>query len=91
MLNRKFEHPSADLEERIIASSFYVRQKKSPQQKISGLFDSLKKTFAEFSLPNPAYIMPVVFILGVLVSFSFSSSTAAADLTQAVDEIYFDF
>ena len=24
MLNRKFEHPSADLEERIIASSFYA-------------------------------------------------------------------
>ncbi len=91
MLNRKFEQASADLEERIIAVSLCVRQKKSPVQKVAGLFETLKKTFAEFSLPNPAYIMPAVFILGILVGVGFSSSSAAADMTQFVDEIYFDF
>lgn len=90
MLNRKFEQASTDLEERIIAASLRVRQKKSPVRKAAGVFETLKKTFAEFSLPNPAYIMPTVFILGMLVSFGFSSS-AAADMTQFVDEIYFDF
>ena len=90
MLERKFEPASKDLEERIIASAQYVRQKKSPRQKVGGLFDGLKKTFGEFSLPNPAYVMPVIFALGVLISFGFSNE-AAADMSQFMEEIYFDF
>lgn len=90
MHNRKFEQAGPLLEERIIAASYRVSQKKSPRQKVSGLFEALKKTFAEFSLPNPAYVMPMIFLLGLLVSFGFST-TAAADMTEFVDEIYFDF
>lgn len=86
MLERHFENHTADLADRIVRASYAVTQRKSVWQKIKAGYRSLTVLFAECALPNPAYVMPAVFVLGVLLSISLYP---AADMNEYVETLYY--
>ncbi len=78
MFERKFENCSADLADRIIKQSYKIEQKKS-------LYSIISAMFSELWLPQPVYIVPVIFALGLFLNMAFYP---VVDVNEFVDNIY---
>ena len=85
MLNRKFEDCRDDLAERIVRQSYNIRQKQSIVSYVSSLAGVVKATFSDLVLPNPAYVLPLVFALGVFMNITLGQTV---DVNDYVDSIY---
>lgn len=62
---RRFEPMSPDLAERII-----LKARQLPQNQTIPVMQWLQQLFAEFSLPQPAYVLACALILGIVVGFN---------------------
>jgi len=78
-IERTFEDCSLDLSERIIKKAYDIRQKHSWLKAIASLF-------ADFSMPNPAFVMPALFLFGLVTSLGLS--TSPTDTIDFMDNLY---
>lgn len=62
---RRVAPPSADLAERIILKAQAI-----PQVQALPLGQSIRRLFAEFHLPKPAYVLAGTLIIGLVLGFS---------------------
>jgi hypothetical protein len=72
--SRRFEPAGADLEERII-----LKAQRIPQNQAITLTAWVRRLFAEFHLPQPAYVMAVTLIAGVLIGLYAPNHTTISD------------
>jgi len=66
--------PSADLAERII-----LKAEATPQLQALPLGQSIRRLFAEFHLPKPAYVLAGSLLLGFFLGFNNPFDTAPTD------------
>jgi hypothetical protein len=71
---RRVAPPSADLAERII-----LKAQALPQVQGLALGQSIRRLFAEFHLPKPAYVLAGTLILGFALGFSDPFTQAPID------------
>ena len=81
--SRPLEPAGPDLAERIILKARTV-----PQNQALPLGQSVRRLFAEFHLPRPAYVLAATLLLGLLLGFNNpldhpSTDTAAAPSAQS--------
>jgi hypothetical protein len=72
--SRPFEPAGADLEERIILKAQGI-----PQHQAITLTAWVRRLFAESHLPQPAYVMAVTLIAGVLIGLYAPIHTTSSD------------
>ena len=80
-IERKFIDCSENLAERIIKQSYNIKQKHSWSEMIRNLF-------ADLSMPKPAYIMPAMFLFGLMISFSLGFYTSTETTADFIDGMY---
>ena len=85
--SRRVEAPSADLAERIILKAQAI-----PQSQAAPLGQSLRRLFAEFHLPSPAYVVAGTLLVGFLLGFNnpFDSTPDQASAPSAQAFLYAD-
>jgi hypothetical protein len=71
---RRVAPPSADLAERIILKAQAI-----PQVQTLSLGQSIRRLFAEFHLPKPAYVLAGTLIIGLVLGFSDPFAQAPID------------
>ena len=71
---RRVAPPSADLAERII-----LKAQATPQNQALPLGQSIRRLFAEFHLPKPAYVLAATLVLGLFLGFNNPFETAPAE------------
>lgn len=72
--SRRLEPPSSDLAERIILKAQAI-----PQNQALPLGQSIRRLFAEFHLPKPAYVLAGTLLIGLFLGFNNPFDTAPAD------------
>jgi hypothetical protein len=72
--SRRFEPASPGLAERIISKAQHI-----PQTQTVSLSQWMKRLFAEFHLPRPAYVIASTLIFGFVVGFTIPQYTTTAD------------
>ena len=77
--SRRFETASPDLAERIIRQAQQV-----PQNQTVPLTQWVRRLFAEFRLPRPAYVLVSTLIFGFVVGFTLPQHTTTADDTDSI-------
>lgn len=84
---RPIESASSDLAERII-----LKARQTPQLAPFILRHWLKRVFAEFHLPNPAYVLAGTLIMGFVLGLNVPSNTNFddADIVQVQSFLYSD-
>jgi hypothetical protein len=75
---RRVESPSVNLAERII-----LKAQSIPQSQAAPLGQSIRRLFAEFHLPSPAYVLAGTLLVGFLVGFNNSFDSTPADQPSA--------
>lgn len=76
---RRFEPASPDLAERIIRQARQV-----PQNQTISLTQWVRRLFAEFRLPRPAYVLVSTLLVGFVVGFTIPQYTTTADDTDSI-------
>jgi hypothetical protein len=71
---RRVAPPSADLAERII-----LKAQATPQVQALSLGQSIRRLFAEFHLPKPAYVLAGTLIIGLVLGLSDPFAQAPID------------
>jgi hypothetical protein len=71
---RRIAPPSADLAQRII-----LKAQATPQIQALPLGQSIRRLFAEFHLPKPAYVLAATLVLGFFLGFNDPFAIAPAD------------
>ncbi|MGH7884900.1 MAG: hypothetical protein ACRENO_04295 [Thermodesulfobacteriota bacterium] len=85
---RSFEEPSSDLEYRIIAAAKRVDPQISNSKSV---FNFIKDLFNSFNLPNPAYALSMILIIGITLGFFINNSnnvSASQDLLAGEINFY---
>jgi hypothetical protein len=75
---RRMEPAGRDLAERII-----LKARSTPQNQTLPLGQWVKRLFAEFHLPKPAYVLASTLVLGLLAGFTAPSDPTPDDLDGA--------
>ena len=85
--SRRVESASPDLAQRII-----LKARQTPQLEPFILRQWLTRVFAEFHLPNPAYVLAGTLIMGVVLGLNVPSLTTAddSDTVQVQSFLYSD-
>jgi hypothetical protein len=83
--SRRVEPPSADLAERIILKAQAI-----PQSQALPLGQSLRRLFAEFHLPKPAYVLAGTLLVGFLLGFNnpFDTTPPVDSVTSPTAQAY---
>ena len=71
---RRVAPPSADLVDRII-----LKAQATPQSQALPLGQSIRRLFAEFHLPKPAYVLAATLVLGFFLGFNNPFDTAPSE------------
>ena len=85
--SRRVESASPDLAQRII-----LKARQTPQLERFILRQWLTRVFAEFHLPNPAYVLAGTLVMGFVLGLNVPSATTAddADTGQVQSFLYSD-
>ena len=79
---RPLEPVSPDLAERIISKAQAI-----PQSHALPLGQAVRRLFAEFHLPRPAYVLSGTLLLGFLLGFNSPLDNTAADNASAASSV----
>jgi hypothetical protein len=77
--SRRLQPAGPDLAERIILKAL-----QTPQNQTIPLTEWMKRLFAEFHLPRPAYVLACTLILGIIAGFNAPADTTPADDADSV-------
>jgi len=77
--SRRLEAAAPDLAERII-----LKAQQTPQNQTIPLTEWMKRLFAEFHLPRPAYVLACTLIFGIIVGFNAPADPIPADDADGV-------